>query len=95
VVKTIIFDFDGVILDSNQIKEEAFAEIFNEYGIQIICVNFRRHEPNWILGWIPTRILYFRGITDILVDVFICPLLRFGQRIGYLWYTLREARKLI
>ena len=35
MVKTIIFDFDGVILDSNYVKEEAFAEIFNEYGTTI------------------------------------------------------------
>lgn len=29
--KTIIFDFDGVILDSANIKTEAFLELFNDY----------------------------------------------------------------
>lgn len=28
----IIFDFDGVILDSHNVKTEAFLEIFKEYG---------------------------------------------------------------
>ncbi|TGV69838.1 HAD family hydrolase, partial [Mesorhizobium sp. M00.F.Ca.ET.149.01.1.1] len=30
----IIFDFDGVILDSAEIKAEAFAEIYSGYGQQ-------------------------------------------------------------
>lgn len=29
---TLIFDFDGVILDSNQIKEEGFRRLFIPYG---------------------------------------------------------------
>jgi HAD superfamily hydrolase (TIGR01549 family) len=29
---TLIFDFDGVILDSNPIKEEGFRQLFTEYG---------------------------------------------------------------
>ena len=32
MIKTIIFDFDGVILDSNHLKEEAFVKIFKWIG---------------------------------------------------------------
>jgi HAD superfamily hydrolase (TIGR01549 family) len=32
MVKNIIFDFDGVILDSMKIKGEGFRELFKEYG---------------------------------------------------------------
>ena len=87
-------DFGPILMEELQNRLERIVKNFNENGIQIICVNFRWHELHWILGWIPHRILYFRGITDILVDVFICPLLRFGQRIGYLWYTLWKTCKL-
>ena len=31
MIKAIIFDFDGVILESVSIKTEAFAELFNDY----------------------------------------------------------------
>jgi phosphoglycolate phosphatase-like HAD superfamily hydrolase len=31
VVKAIIFDFDGVLVESNDIKTAAFAELFNNY----------------------------------------------------------------
>ena len=31
----IIFDFDGVITDSVNIKKEAFAELYSKYGSRI------------------------------------------------------------
>ncbi|EJT2953629.1 HAD hydrolase-like protein, partial [Campylobacter coli] len=30
-IKNIIFDFDGVILDSVELKTQAFAELFKEF----------------------------------------------------------------
>ena len=35
MIKTIIFDFDGVILDSNKIKGDTFGELFSKYGKEI------------------------------------------------------------
>ena len=35
MIKSIIFDFDGVILDSTEIKTKAFAEIYKKHGILI------------------------------------------------------------
>ena len=46
MIKTIIFDFDGVILDSNHVKEEAFAEIYNEYGNAIRNKVVKYHRNN-------------------------------------------------
>ena len=34
-IKAIIFDFDGVILDSVNIKTDAFRELFNNYSLEI------------------------------------------------------------
>ena len=35
MIKNIIFDFDGVILDSVNIKTEAFYKLFEQYGSKI------------------------------------------------------------
>src|SRR3990167_3288293 len=35
MIKAIIFDFDGVILESADIKTEAFKELFSEYASKI------------------------------------------------------------
>lgn len=36
MIKTIIFDFDGVLFESVNIKTEAFAELFVDYGKDIV-----------------------------------------------------------
>ena len=46
MIKTIIFDFDGVILDSNHLKEKAFADIFNKYGVSIKNKVVKYHRNN-------------------------------------------------
>ena len=32
MIRAIVFDFDGVILDSVEIKTKAFARLFEEHG---------------------------------------------------------------
>ena len=34
-IKNIIFDFDGVILNSHRVKTSAFEDIFKKYGNSI------------------------------------------------------------
>ncbi len=46
MIKTIIFDFDGVILDSMGIKSEAFAEVYKPYGDEIVKKVVEHHEAN-------------------------------------------------
>jgi len=36
VIRAIIFDFDGVILDSVDIKTKAFARLFEEHGLEVV-----------------------------------------------------------
>ena len=36
MIKAIFFDFDGVIYDSNEIKKNAFAELYKKYDKKII-----------------------------------------------------------
>ena len=35
MIKNIIFDFDGVILESVEIKTQAFAKLFSNYPLYI------------------------------------------------------------
>lgn len=36
MIRAIIFDFDGVILDSVDIKTKAFARLFEEHGPEVV-----------------------------------------------------------
>ena len=46
MLKGIIFDFDGVIADSIQVKTNAFAELFSPSGLNIVNKIIRHHEAN-------------------------------------------------
>lgn len=44
--KAIFFDFDGVILDSTNIKTEAFRQMFQKYGCEIEQAVVEYHQEN-------------------------------------------------
>ena len=44
--KLLIFDFDGVIADSVDIKTEAFGELYSEFGEKIVKEVKLYHENN-------------------------------------------------
>lgn len=46
MIKNIIFDFDGVILDSVPVKTEAFRMLFEDYDIDLIEKLIQYHELN-------------------------------------------------
>ncbi len=45
-IKGLIFDFDGVILDSVKIKEKAFKKIVNKYGLTVSEKFMKYHNKN-------------------------------------------------
>ena len=45
-IKAIIFDFDGVILDSVDAKTQAFAELYEPYGKTVVQQVVKHHEAN-------------------------------------------------
>ena len=45
-IKAIIFDYDGVIAESVNVKTEAFAELYKPYGKDIVQKVIRHHEAN-------------------------------------------------
>ena len=46
MLKGIIFDFDGVIAESVQVKSDAFAELYQPYGFDIVKKVVEHHEAN-------------------------------------------------
>ncbi len=46
MIDAIIFDFDGVILESMSVKSDAFAEIYSVYGQDIVKKVVAHHEAN-------------------------------------------------
>ena len=46
MLKGIIFDFDGVIAESIQVKTEAFATLYKPYGTDIVNNIIKHHEAN-------------------------------------------------
>jgi len=46
MLKGIIFDFDGVIVESVQVKTDAFANLYEQYGSNIVEKVIEHHEAN-------------------------------------------------
>jgi len=46
MLKGIIFDFDGVIAESVQVKTDAFVSIYEQYGDTIVTKVIEHHEAN-------------------------------------------------
>lgn len=46
MIKSIIFDFDGVIIDSVAIKSQVFFDVFENYGSDVALKAVEFHEQN-------------------------------------------------
>jgi phosphoglycolate phosphatase-like HAD superfamily hydrolase len=46
MIKGIIFDYDGVIAESVQVKTQAFADIYEPYGSDVVAQVITHHEAN-------------------------------------------------
>ena len=46
MLKGVIFDFDGVIAESVQVKTDAFATLYEQYGEYIVTKVIEHHEAN-------------------------------------------------
>ena len=65
MLKGIIFDFDGVIAESIDIKSEAFAELYKPYGHSVASEVVKHHEANGGMSRYDKFKYYHKSILDI------------------------------
>jgi len=68
-VKSIIFDFDGVILESVNIKTEAFAELYENFGGEIVRKITEHHLANGGINRYDKIKFYHKEFLGIVLSV--------------------------
>lgn len=63
--RALIFDFDGVLVESEPIKTRAFQILYREYGPEVVAAAVAHHEAN---GGIPRR-TKIRHCHKMLLDI--------------------------
>ena len=66
--KLLVFDFDGVIVDSVNIKTEAFAEIYKPYGQEIVDKVINHHVNNGGMSRFKKFKHYHNNFLDMTID---------------------------
>ena len=67
-IKAIIFDFDGVILDSVDVKTKAFADMYNKFGKEIELKVVEHHLANGGISRFEKFKLYHLNFLSIELD---------------------------
>jgi phosphoglycolate phosphatase-like HAD superfamily hydrolase len=62
--QAIIFDFDGVVVESGEIKTQAFAELYRPYGEKVVAAVVRYHNQHGGMS----RYRKFRHFQQHLLD---------------------------
>lgn len=67
-LKAIIFDFDGVICESVDIKTESFKQLYSEYGDQIVKKVVKHHLSNGGVSRFEKIKYYHKNFLGKIVD---------------------------
>jgi len=67
-IKAIIFDFDGVIAESVNVKTEAFAEMYKMYGESVVKKVIEHHEANGGISRYEKFRLYHKDFLGVELD---------------------------
>jgi phosphoglycolate phosphatase-like HAD superfamily hydrolase len=63
-MEAVIFDFDGVILESTKIKADAFASIYSKYGDDIVHKIVQHHLQNGGMSRYKKFVFYHKKYLD-------------------------------
>ena len=66
--KVLIFDFDGVIADSVEVKTKAFASMYEPYGMDIVDKVIDHHKNNGGMSRFEKFQYYHRAFLDIEIS---------------------------
>lgn len=67
-IKAIIFDFDGIIAESVDVKTEAFAEMYRPYGDKVVDNVVKHHEANGGVSRFEKFRIYHRDFLGFEID---------------------------
>ena len=67
MLKGIIFDFDGVIAESVQVKTDAFVSLYAQYGEDIIRKVIEHHEANGGMSRFDKIYLYHKSFLNKVI----------------------------
>lgn len=68
MIKAIIFDFDGVILDSVNVKTNAFAKMFESYGEEVRTKVIAHHLANGGISRFEKFKHYYKEFLDVVLS---------------------------
>ena len=68
--KTILFDCDGVILNSNQIKTESFRKAFNKYDLKLVEEFILFHKSNGGISRYEKIKFFFKNLAPLNLNRF-------------------------
>jgi phosphoglycolate phosphatase-like HAD superfamily hydrolase len=68
MIKGIIFDYDGVIAESVNVKTEAFAELYKPFGLEIEKKVIEHHEANGGISRFEKFKIYHKQYLSIELD---------------------------
>ena len=68
MIKGIIFDFDGVIVQSLHVKTDAFAQIYKDYGSSVVNKVIAHHKANGGMSRFDKFKLYHKTFLNLNID---------------------------
>jgi len=88
--KVLIFDFDGVLAETFEVKTEAFASLYKQYGREVIDYIVEHHRANGGMSDFEATSkagVDFVGIGDRQSSILLGKVSNLKLIAGFTWFT--------